>query len=141
VIRSFPACSTKPKKLKSWYSFFSSNKQESRLSVARLRVAKLGRSVHESLSHDETDVNPEKVGYHLTGRSLTDKSGSEKILVVESDDSLRESIVTVLSDAGYEVSTDYGEGMKSVVTFNPDGMILVDCPSDNESMFRPSNGV
>jgi DNA-binding response OmpR family regulator/S1-C subfamily serine protease len=53
-----------------------------------------------------------------------DKSGSEKILVVESDDSLRESIVTVLSDAGYEVSTDYGEGMKSVVTFNPDGMIL-----------------
>jgi serine protease Do len=53
-----------------------------------------------------------------------DKSGSEKILVVESDDVLRESIVTVLSEAGYEVSTDYGDGMKSVVTFNPDGMIL-----------------
>src|SRR6202007_469917 len=33
-------------------------------------------------------------------------------------------IVTVLSDAGYEVSTDYGDGMESVVTFNPDGMIL-----------------
>src|SRR5215471_6766169 len=90
----------------------------------RVRVAKLARSVHEFLSHGETDVNPEKVGYHLTGVRPMDKSGSEKILVVESEDTLRESIVTVLSDAGYQVSTDYREGMKSVLAFNPDGMIL-----------------
>jgi hypothetical protein len=30
----------------------------------------------------------------------------------------------VLSEAGYEVSTDYREGMKSVLTFTPDGVIL-----------------
>jgi PleD family two-component response regulator len=90
----------------------------------RDRVAKLARSVREFLSHGETDVNPEKIGCHLTGVRPMDKSGSEKILVVESDDILRKSIVTVLSDAGYEVSTDYGDGMESVVAFNPDGMIL-----------------
>ena len=39
------------------------------------------------------------------------KSKGEKLLVVESDDAIREHIVAVLSDAGYEVSTD----RKSVV--------------------------
>ncbi len=33
--------------------------------------------------------------------------------MVESDDALREHIVAVLSDAGYEVSTDYRDGMKA----------------------------
>src|ERR1700680_2578118 len=47
-----------------------------------------------------------------------------KLLVVESDDALRERIVTVLSDAGYEVSTDYREGMKAVVAFDPDTVVL-----------------
>ena len=53
---------------------------------------------------------------------MNDKAG--KFLVVESDDSLREHIVAVLSDAGYEVSTDYREGMKAVLAFNPDAVVL-----------------
>ena len=47
-----------------------------------------------------------------------------KLLVVESDDALREQIVTLLRDAGYEVSTDYLGGMKSVLSFHPDAVIL-----------------
>src|SRR5271163_1453107 len=53
---------------------------------------------------------------------MNDNAG--KLLVVESDDALREHIVTVLSDAGYEVSTDYREGMKTVLAFNPDAVVL-----------------
>jgi DNA-binding response OmpR family regulator/S1-C subfamily serine protease len=53
---------------------------------------------------------------------MSDKAG--KVLVVESDDSLREHIVEVLSDAGYEVSTDCRGGMKAVVAFNPDTVVL-----------------
>ena len=41
-------------------------------------------------------------------------------MVVESDDALRDRIVAVLSDAGYDVSTDYREGMKAILAFNPD---------------------
>jgi S1-C subfamily serine protease/DNA-binding NarL/FixJ family response regulator len=52
------------------------------------------------------------------------ESKAEKLLVVESDDTLRERIVAVLSDAGYQVSTDYAEGMKSVLAFGPDAVIL-----------------
>ena len=51
-------------------------------------------------------------------------SKAEKLLVVESDDALRERIVAVLNDAGYEVSTDYGEGMKAVLAFDPDAVVL-----------------
>src|SRR6202023_3451368 len=51
-------------------------------------------------------------------------SKAEKFLAVESDDALRERIVTVLRDAGYEVSTDYREGMKAVLAFDPDAIIL-----------------
>src|ERR1700735_1819689 len=47
-----------------------------------------------------------------------------KLLVVESDETLRKHIVTVLSDAGYEVSTDYSGGMKAVLAFDPDAVIL-----------------
>ncbi len=53
-----------------------------------------------------------------------EKSGGEKVLVVESDVVLRRSIVTVLSNAGYEVSTEYREGMKSVLALGPDAIIL-----------------
>ena len=53
---------------------------------------------------------------------MNDKAG--KVLVVESDDALREHIVAVLSDAGYEVSTDYREGMKAVLAFDPDAVVL-----------------
>jgi len=44
--------------------------------------------------------------------------------VVESDLALREQIVSALTDAGYEVSTNYGEGMKAVLAFNPDAVVL-----------------
>jgi DNA-binding response OmpR family regulator/S1-C subfamily serine protease len=49
---------------------------------------------------------------------------SEKLVVVESDDALREYIVSVLTEAGYEVSTVHGEGMSTVVAFDPDVVIL-----------------
>ena len=43
---------------------------------------------------------------------------------MESDDAPRAILVAVLVDAGYEVSTDYREGMKAVLTFEPDLVIL-----------------
>src|SRR6266436_6717649 len=52
------------------------------------------------------------------------ESKNEKLMVVESDDALRDRIVAVLSDAGYEVSTDYREGMKAVLAFDPDVVVL-----------------
>ena len=53
-----------------------------------------------------------------------EKASSERVLVVEPDDALRSSIARALSDAGYEVSTDYREGMKSVLKFSPDAVVL-----------------
>ena len=47
-----------------------------------------------------------------------------KLLVVESDDALREQIVAVLRDAGYEVSSDHQQGMNAVLAFNPDAVVL-----------------
>src|SRR5207245_3471857 len=64
-----------------------------------------------------------KVRWHHN-RWVSMKSKAEKLLVVESDDALREQIVAVLRDAGYEVSTDYGEGMKAVLAFDPDAVVL-----------------
>ena len=52
------------------------------------------------------------------------KSSSERVLVVESDDALRTSIVGAFSDARYDVSTDYREGMKAVPRFSPDAAVL-----------------
>jgi DNA-binding response OmpR family regulator len=51
-------------------------------------------------------------------------SRAEKLLVVESDDTLREGIASVLRDAGYEVSTDFQPGIKAVLDFRPDIVIL-----------------
>ena len=45
-------------------------------------------------------------------------------MVVESDDRLRDQIVVVLSDAGYEVSTDYEQGIKAVLAFDPDAVVM-----------------
>ena len=53
-----------------------------------------------------------------------DRFSNEKVLVVEAANAIGTSIATVLSEAGYEVSTDCREGMKSVLTFNPDAVIL-----------------
>lgn len=47
-----------------------------------------------------------------------------KLLVVESDEQLRPTIVDALNQAGYEVSTDYSGGMKSVLAFEPDLVVL-----------------
>ena len=51
-------------------------------------------------------------------------SKAAKLLVVESDDVLREQLVAVLRDAGYAVSTDYQQGMKAVLAFDPDAVVL-----------------
>ena len=59
-----------------------------------------------------------------------EKSIGEKLLVIEPDDALRSSVVAVLRDAGYEVSTDDHEGIRSVTAFNPHAVILgADPPS------------
>src|ERR1700741_2044283 len=51
-------------------------------------------------------------------------SKAAKLLVVESDDALREQIVAVLRDAGYEASTNYQQGMKAVLASDPDAVVL-----------------
>jgi len=47
-----------------------------------------------------------------------------KLLVVETDDDLQDHIASLLRDAGYDVSTDYREGMKAVLGFDPDIVVL-----------------
>ncbi|MGO9339209.1 MAG: trypsin-like peptidase domain-containing protein [Terracidiphilus sp.] len=49
---------------------------------------------------------------------------AEKLLVAEPNEALREQVVAALSEAGYEVSTDCREGMKAVLAFDPDVVIL-----------------
>ena len=53
---------------------------------------------------------------------MNSKAG--KLLVVESQEALSEQLSAVLRDAGYEVSTDYRDGMRSVLAFAPDVVIL-----------------
>ena len=48
--------------------------------------------------------------------------------MVESDDALREQILAVLHDAGYIVSSDYQHGLKAVVAFDPDIVVLGAAP-------------
>ena len=47
-----------------------------------------------------------------------------KLLVVEADQALRDNLVHVLRNAGYEVSTEYRQRMKSVLALKPDAVIL-----------------
>jgi DNA-binding response OmpR family regulator/S1-C subfamily serine protease len=61
-------------------------------------------------------------GSHREKEAMNDQAG--KLLVVESDDTLRALLITVLVSAGYEVSTDYREGMKTVLAFRPDLVVL-----------------
>src|SRR5690348_11039079 len=49
---------------------------------------------------------------------------AERVLVVESDEALRDHIIVALSDAGYEVSCDYHGGVNAVLAFGPDIVIL-----------------
>src|SRR5579864_5723777 len=68
-------------------------------------------------------MNPRKAPKHLTSCHM-DRSSNERVLVVEADNAIGTSIARVLRVAGYEVSTDYREGMKSVLAFDPDAVIL-----------------
>lgn len=52
------------------------------------------------------------------------KFNTERVLVVESDDASRSNIVSALTSAGYEISTDCSEGMNSVLAFRPDLVIF-----------------
>ena len=52
------------------------------------------------------------------------ESKGEKLSVVESDEALRERLAAMLSNAGYEVSTDCRQGMKAVLAFNPEAVVL-----------------
>jgi len=52
------------------------------------------------------------------------RSKAERLLVVEADGRLRDHIVAVLRDAGYEVSTDYENGIKTVLAFDPDAVVM-----------------
>src|ERR1700678_872550 len=67
-------------------------------------------------------MNPLTVLHHPKNQGMNSRAG--KLLVVESDDALREQIVAVLSDAGYEGSTNNREGMKGVLAFDPDAVVL-----------------
>jgi hypothetical protein len=49
---------------------------------------------------------------------------TEKVLVIESDEGLRKSIVAALIDAGYAVSEDSSDGMRSVLGLNPAVVIM-----------------
>ena len=49
---------------------------------------------------------------------------TERVMVVESDEGLNATLVAVLSESGYEVSTDYRGGMKAVLAFEADLVIL-----------------
>jgi DNA-binding response OmpR family regulator len=55
---------------------------------------------------------------------IMDSSASERLLVVESEGALRQTIIASLRDAGYLVSDDCREGMKSVLAFSPDLVVM-----------------
>lgn len=55
---------------------------------------------------------------------VMEKSHTEKVLVIEPDDGLRKSIVAALIDAGYAVSDDSSDKMRSVFGFNPGVVIM-----------------
>src|SRR5580658_3076757 len=67
-------------------------------------------------------MNPLTVLHHPKNQGMNSRAG--KLLVVESDDALREQIVAVLGDAGYEVSTNHREGMNGVLAFDADAVVL-----------------
>ncbi len=86
------------------YQTANASKKGAEIGVGHVAVA--SNSVR---SHEEKDV-------------MNDQT--RKLLVVESDDALRATLITVLGDAGYKVSTDYRGGMKAVLDFEPDLVIL-----------------
>src|SRR5271170_6622848 len=69
------------------------------------------------LQRHQNSVSP-----HRAKEAMNDQAG--KLLIVESDDALRANLITALGDAGYELSTDYSGGMKAVLAFEPDVVLL-----------------
>src|SRR5215472_16523552 len=59
---------------------------------------------------------------HMWG--AMEKSATEKVLVIESDEGLRANIVRLLSDAGYAVSEECREGIRPVLAFGPDVILI-----------------
>lgn len=55
-------------------------------------------------------------------------SRAERLLVVAFEDGVREGIAATLSNAGFEVSTESGYGIKAVVEFDPEVIVLVGNP-------------
>ena len=55
---------------------------------------------------------------------------SERVLVVEANNTLSEHLVGVLGHAGFEVSADYREGMQAVAEFAPDVVVMGATPSE-----------
>jgi DNA-binding response OmpR family regulator/S1-C subfamily serine protease len=72
-------------------------------------VVLLAVSSNSVRPHEEKDV-------------MNDQAG--KLLVVESDDALRATLINVLGDAGYKVSINCSGGMKAVLAFEPDLVIF-----------------
>ena len=56
--------------------------------------------------------------------------GPDKVLVVETDDSLRERTAKILTDAGYQVSAEYVVALKNVLALMPDVIVLRANPPD-----------
>ena len=73
------------------------------------------------MSESPAELNLAKFRKHLKGMGVMKP---DKVLVVEYDNAIRKELVAVLSDAGYVVSTDYRGGMKAVVAFAPDVVVL-----------------
>ncbi|MGA8619020.1 MAG: response regulator [Candidatus Sulfotelmatobacter sp.] len=80
-------------------------------------------ALEQILRAHPAELNPAGVWHHPQERGVMN-SKAGKLLVAESERSLRDNIVAVLNDAGYEVSTDYREGMKAVLAFDPDVVVL-----------------
>ena len=82
-----------------------------------------GRGSASNTSASATfSCNLKSVQPHRERDIMNDQTG--KLLVVETDDALRATLVAQLQDSGYSVSTDYTGGMKAVLAFEPDLVIL-----------------
>jgi hypothetical protein len=73
----------------------------------------MDRVVVGTLSQNHPGINT-TYGFcpHREKEAMNDQTG--KLPVVEPDDALRATLITVLGDAGYKVSTDYREGMRDL---------------------------
>lgn len=89
----------------------------SSLTVRRKHQTRALTQASASLRESPNSVRPYEEADVMNGQT-------GKLLVVESDDALRATLITALTDAGYEVSTDYDGGMKAVLAFEPDLIIL-----------------